>query len=127
MRRGQFIIEFTILLALAVLAGIIYLVSATSLLGDVSEQQRVTALNDVGYMVQDEVLLAETVDDGYLRTFTIPQTADRFAYQLTSDETSITLASGSTIITYPLPLVSGTFQKGKNTIAKNGAITVMPG
>ena len=127
MARGQFLLEFFILLAIAVLVGIIYLVSATSLFGAVSEDQRISSLDDIGYMVQDEVLLAESVDDGYSRSFVIPSSADRFAYVLSSDATSITLTSGARTITYPLPPVGGTFQKGKNIIAKNGNITVMPG
>ncbi len=115
------------LLAIAVLVGLIYLASAGSLMSDVSETQRISALNDVGYMVQDEVLLAESVSDGYARSFSIPATADRFTYAITSDNTSLTLTSGTTTITYPLPPVNGNFQKGQNIIVKNGTITVMPG
>jgi hypothetical protein len=127
MARGQFMMEFMILLSVGVLLGMTYIAVTSELFASTSERQRVTALNEVGYMVQDELMLAESVEDGYQRNFTIPSMADRFAYSMTNTATSLTLSSGSSSITYPLPRVSGTLQTGRNIILRNGNISVVPG
>jgi hypothetical protein len=129
-------LEFALATAFAVIIGVVYLASASSLLGEKSEEQRLTALNDIGYTIQDEVILASTVDDGYERTLTLPPWADRFGYDITTEPggRAVTLTSGKVIITYDLPQVDGSFQKGKNIIRKNDlrrtnniSITVVPG
>ena len=127
MRKGQFIMEFMILLAMAILLGSMYLAVTGQLFFSTSEEQRVSALNDVGYTVQDELMLAESVDDGYVRNFTIPSTADRFTFTISNDATSVTLVSGIASVTYPLPRINGTLAIGRNSVAKNGGLTVTPG
>lgn len=122
--RGQIVLEFLIIAGIAMLVAALYLAVGANLLSGKSEEQRVSALNNIGYMVQDEIILAGTVEDGYLRSFAIPQKADRFAYTLSNDETMLTLHSGSVIINYPLPRISGTLQQGENTIRKDGDIVV---
>jgi hypothetical protein len=124
MRHGQLAIEFVIMMGIAVIIGVLFLASANELFGRVSEEQRIESLNDVGYTIQDEVILALTVEDGYMRSFTIPQTADRFAYTINSTATGVTLTSGPVTITYPIPPVTGQFHKGINTIEKSGTVTV---
>ena len=119
--------EFMILLAMAILLGSMYLAVTGQLFLTTSEQQRVSALNDIGYMVQDELMLAESVDDGYARNFTIPTKADRFTYAISNDAASLTLVSGVASVTYSLPQISGTLAIGRNSITKNGALTVAPG
>jgi hypothetical protein len=127
MARAQFVLEFMILLALAVVIGITYFALTTDLLYDTSEQQRFEALNVIGYMVQDEMMLAETVEDGYVREITLPANADRFSYTLANSNRSLTLSSGAITLVYPLPLVNGTLQKGKNILQKDGALWVTAG
>lgn len=122
--KGQFAMEFIMMLAMAILIGMTFLVAAAGVLTDRSEEQRIAALNDVGYALQDEVILATTVSDGYRRTVVVPEQADRFTYTLSAGQTWVTLSSGSTTITYQLPPVTGAFQKGENTIAKDGTVTV---
>jgi hypothetical protein len=126
MARAQFVIEFSMILAVVVVIGMLYLAIATSILTDTSEQQRLFVLNDVGYGIQDEMLLAASVSDGYERTILVPVRADRFDYQIVDSNTTITLTSGVLSITYDLPLHSGTFVKGNNVIRKNGILQVNP-
>jgi hypothetical protein len=125
MARGQFILEFMILIALAIIVGTMYVALSTQLLADTSEDQRVRALNDVAFMIQDELILAESVDDGYMRNISVPDKADRFAYTLSYTTNSLELRSGNTILTYSLPPFNGSLQKGTNVIRRNGVLTVM--
>jgi electron transfer flavoprotein alpha subunit len=122
--RAQVLLEFLFILALALTIGITYLALSADLFHDRSEQQRTAVLNDVGFQIQDELLLAASVEDGYARNFTIPLMADRFDYSITNDATSVTLTSGLTTITYSLPAFAGNLSKGTNMVKKNGNITV---
>ncbi len=125
MRRAQLSIEFIIILSMAIIIGALFLASAADLFGRESEKQRIAALNDVGYRIQDEVILASDVTDGYERTFIVPDRADRFTYTLSGDATSVTLRSGPVTITYPLPTISGAVTKGSNVITKrNGEVAI---
>ncbi len=124
--RGQIVIEFLSFVAIAIIVAMLYLGVSGHLLRDTSEQQRLAALNDIGFRVQDEVILATSVADGYSRRFTIPDSADRFPYEITNDVDTVTLTSAGVAISYLIPDVSGTFQKGMNTIVKDGTIEVNP-
>jgi len=114
--------EFLFMLGFAIVLGMVYLAVANDLLVQKNDEQRVIALNDLGYMVQDEIITATTVDDGYIRTFIMPQAAGRFLYAVKNQtDTSITLNSGAATITYDLPFHAGSFTKGNNTIRKDSA------
>jgi len=122
--RGQIAVEFIIMFAFAAIIGLLFLLSAYSLLAGVNEDQRRTAIDEVGYAIQDEIILATTVQDGYHRTFLVPERADRFVYTLASTSTAVTLTSGTIIITYEHPEITGQIEKGRNTIEKDGPVTV---
>ncbi len=106
------------------LIGISYLAGVNNLLKDTSYQQKVTELNSIGYTVQDEVILATSMSDGYVRNFTVPKLAGRFTYAISSDSTSITLVSDDIKIIYDIPDFSGSIVKGNNIISKNGVLKI---
>jgi hypothetical protein len=112
--KAQIVLEFLLIISLAVIIGVMYIAVGTHIFVDVNEQQRVAALNDVGYLIQDEVVLAASVEDGYTRTFVLPQKADRFTYTITNSNTSVTLASADVTLSYPLPMLSGNLVMGAN-------------
>ena len=126
-RSAQIFFEFLIMLVVMLFIGMVYLATTRQLFIDVSEEQRATALSDVGYTIQDELIAAMGVEDGYHRVFTVPEKADRFSYTLTSDATSVSLTSGSMTMTFDLPVYVGNISKGMNAITKDGALTVVPG
>lgn len=125
--RGQVVIEFLIITGIAMIVGMLYLALSANLMMTKSEEQRIAALNDIGYMIQDEIILATTVQDGYSRTFTIPEKASRFTYEVAlTSPTTVTLQSGSVTANYRIPEVDAgsTLAKGENTITKRGAVEV---
>jgi hypothetical protein len=124
-RNAQLAIEFIMLMAMALIIGALFLASANQLFSDASDHQRVAAINDIGYSIQDEIILALEVTDGYERTLTLPDRADRFLYEIDSQPTRITITSGTVKISYDHPQITGAFTKGENTITKNnGEVTV---
>lgn len=116
--------EFVIMMAFAIIISMLFLASAAGLLVDTSEEQRLIEMDAIGYMIQDEVILAATVSDGYERTFEVPHEAGRFSYEIANDATTITLSSGSTTRTYDIPTMTGVFIKGKNKISNSEGIKV---
>ena len=124
--RAQIIVEFLVIIAAALFIGVLYLATANNLFTGIGDQQRVIALNDIGYNIQDEIILSMMVDDGYQRTFTLPNLAGPFPYTIQNDQTTVTLTSGSVTITYDLPQITGSFHIGKNTVTKNGSVVVTP-
>ncbi len=124
MREGQSAIEFVVMMALALCVGAVFLFAALESLTRSAQRERTAALNDVGYAIQDEVVLAASVQDGYSRTLTVPLLAGRFAYSIASDADAVTLSSGDVTITYPIPHVAGSFAKGANVLRKRGTIAV---
>ena len=97
---------------------------ANNIFAEKSEEQRILALNDVGYMIQDEIILATLVEDGYTRTILVPERADRFSYEVSSTPVSVVLTSGKVTMTYLIPNITGSVSKGHNTITKTGTVTV---
>lgn len=122
--KGQIALEFIIMVTAATIAGMLILSASSAIFTHRSEEQRIAALNDIGYMIQDEAILATTVTGGYRREIAIPEKADRFTYTISSENTSVTLRSAGTVITYPIPAVDGAFRKGTNIITQNGSVAV---
>lgn len=123
--RGQAALEFIMMMALALSVGALFLFVALESITRTAQRERTAALDDVGYMLQDEVVLATTVQDGYSRTITVPQLAGRFTYAVSSAPNAVTLSSGDVTITYPIPNVTGGFAKGTNTLRKRGTVEVV--
>ena len=127
MARAQVMMEFIFYVVVAVLVGVLFLALVGSFMRDVGDRQRRIALDDIGYRLQDECVTAESVSDGYSRNITIPSQADRFDYTLANDGQSISLTSGTISLSYRIPSLQGTFQKGRNVLHKDGSLRVVPG
>ncbi len=125
MRRAQYALEFVIMVSFGLIIGLIFMSVLAASLYDSSEEQRRSSLNDIGYHIQDELILASMVEDGYKRNISLPQKADRFTYTITSTPYGVTLGSGNQKLFFPTPEFSGGFSKGNIRITKEeGVITV---
>lgn len=124
MDKGQFAMEFIMMMAFAIVVSMLFLSASGGLLAERSEDWRTRELNEIGYLIQDELILAAQVTDGYTREFFLPEKAGRFPYALTSGTSTVTLTSGQTILTFDIPAILGTVHKGTVTISKQGNITV---
>ena len=73
--------------------------------------------------LQKEVLLAASVEDGYVRLFTIPiQLDNNINYTLTTKNYTITVVSANSIYTFTIPNSIGNVTKGPNKINKTGGV-----
>jgi len=118
--RGQSGFEFMFMMMLGLIVMGVLLVLIGRLTYTYSEEQRTATMMALGRQIQDELILAATVHEGYERSFTLPERVDRFDYIVTTSGTLLTIDSGRFTQSFRIPEVSGSLQIGINTIINQG-------
>ena len=120
-------------MGLAFFVILVFMISAYSVAKDTQDSKNYADLDDLGKSIQQELLLASTVEDGYTRIINIPQSINSGLYNISNGQVSnlqgfikFTYISDTPIeIYYITPLFEGNFTKGYNTIKKfNGSLYV---
>ena len=115
--------EFFVLSGLAFFVSIIFTIYAIDELKSITSQREYNLLKDLGIALQKEALIASSVEDGYLRTFTIPQTLQAtLEYSIQMSNTSLSIESAKTAFTASIPQLQGNFSKGANKIEKRDGV-----
>ena len=120
--KAQVSAEFFVLLGLAFLVAIAFEFASLSQLNDFTIKKESDAVKDLALKLQKELLVAATVEDGYVRAFTIPDTLDRINYTLTTRNSTITVESAHSLFIVAIPNAVGNVSKGTNTINKIGGV-----
>ncbi|MFP4118606.1 MAG: hypothetical protein ACLFTH_00970 [Candidatus Woesearchaeota archaeon] len=128
--KGQLETEFIILLIM----GFFILFTILAVLMSVSNSKRSEQfyyeINDLGKSVQQELLLASQVHDGYTRNFTIPRKLSSRTFNIhtgssSKAESHIIFAHDNQEIFFMIPKIHGTITTGTNTVTKrNGTLYV---
>ena len=125
-RKAQIAIEFMMIVALAMVVilaftGVLYYLSF-----NYSEEKNINRLRDLGYSLQNELILASEVEYGYERTIIIPEKIGTVAYSISQTTTDIVLRYKETELVFPIPAVTNSFSKGCNIVTKdiNGNVTI---
>jgi len=121
-RRAQIALEFAMMVMLAFIFLTVILVIVGYHVERAQKERRIAALQDEARTIQEELLLAASVPDGYERNLTLPERLDGEQYTVTNSEQTLTLTLEETILNEEIPPVSGTFVKGANTIRKRDGI-----
>ena len=124
--KAQLFTEFFIFLGLAFLISIAFEIASIDQLNDFRTQQESDAVKDLALKLQKELLIAANVEDGYVRTFEIPNKLDSINYSLTTlNNRTITVKSKNSLYMVAIPRAIGNVTKGTNKINKtNGVIYV---
>jgi len=120
--KAQVSVEFFILMGMAFLIAIAFEIAALDQLKDFRVQRESDSVKDLAIKLQKEVLIAASVEDGYIREFTIPNNLDSVNYTLTTLNYTITVESKNSIYTISIPNSAGNVTKGSNTINKTGGV-----
>jgi len=136
MRKAQASIEVVLLISFMALVSAVFLLAINERITWIQKQKDLKLIEDMSSVIGDEITLALGVEDGYSRTFEIPQTLRGINY-------SVELWSSSTMKTKHSELVlqyvnftkryetvrilpkkvNGIIYKGKNNITKeNGTV-----
>lgn len=129
-KKAQVAIEFLLLLSLSFFVVIALLAAVLSVSKTDTSIKVYTDLDDLGKSLQQEVLLASQMEDGYVRRINLPETVNGADYNVSIGHAAsyndyISLTYDTIDIYYIIPPTNGTFSKGTNYIKKNdGALRV---
>lgn len=123
--KAQVSIEFVIFVAVGFIILLIFIASSMARLNEFNSEKEFILLKDVAYKVQNEIVLASVVNDGFSRTFIIPDRLETISYNISISGRTIIAQSSNYDYVLQLPDVNGTLVKGNNTIKKIGGIVLI--
>jgi len=124
-RKAQVVMEFMIMITLAMIviiavASVVYYLSY-----QYSEEKNIERLTDLGYSLQNELILASEVEYGYERTVEIPDKVGVADYSIGAAANAIVITYREDDLLFLVPNVTGSFSKGTNTIRKTDPNTII--
>ena len=125
MQKAQIATEFVLMVGLALVVVLALLAVLSVLVSDYSEEKNLKKLEDLGYSIQAELILASEVEPGYERSFEIPDRVGGIDYSLSQTANDMVIAYKGNEFIFPIPEVSGTLAKGPNTVRKTNANTIV--
>ncbi|HLG24186.1 MAG TPA: hypothetical protein VI564_04640 [Candidatus Nanoarchaeia archaeon] len=120
--KSQISVEFLMLIGLAAIIAIAFQYVSLSQIIDFKSINEKEAVKDVAIKIQREILLATSVEDGYVRTFEIPDKLGDANYTITLQNSTLTVQSKEGLYFVRVPKISGNLSKGYNTINKTGGV-----
>ena len=121
-QKSQAPLEFMILTGILFFLLFLLILHQLSGAKDVSRQKESELVYDLALKLQEEIKTASLVEDGYFRDFTIPSKLDNFDYALAVSNGFLTVQTGNSIYTTRIPNITGTINKGANSIKKSGGV-----
>ena len=135
MKKAQSSIEVALLVGFMFLVFNVFLLVIAQRMVDVQDQKDQALIGDMSSVIESEIVLAAGVEDGYSRTFEIPQTLKGINYSVKLINSTTMKTNYSELVleyvdftkTYEtvkkLPKnVDGVINKGKNKIVKKAGI-----
>jgi hypothetical protein len=87
-------------------------------IASLSKEREFLAVKDSAIVIQNELVLAAQVEDGYKRSITVPDEINGKPYTLNLINNSLTLSTDRSTYSVRIPKVRGTLDKGINNITK---------
>lgn len=125
--KSQITTEFMVLVGLAIMMSIILISLATSQINDLYDSRKYLLMRDVALRIQNEIISASKVQDGYIRQFKLPTNINNKNYDILINGNALTIRMEG--IDYNLIIldITGNLNKGTNTIKKtSGVIQLNP-
>ncbi len=118
--RAQSSMEFFTLIGLAFLMTILFVAASANEMREFKDQKEFFLIKDLALKLQKEVTIAASVEDGYERSFTLPERLENNVdYFTIIRNNTITINSSKTVFSVRVPITFGkNFTKGDNTIEK---------
>ena len=126
MKRGQIAMEFVLMLISLIVLITFMAWVAYYYITDYSEARNIRMVQDLGYALQNEVILSYNVEPGYVRTILVPSTLGDFPVILSSTPNEIILTYKGSDVLFRVPLIEGSFTSGANVLRKleNGSVRI---
>jgi len=126
-KKGQTAIEFLILVMTLLFLFVILFYAVNERVSDLKMEKLAVSLNELALSVQEEINLAESSTDGYMREFFLPQNVNGYDYTAEIIEGYIYIKTNDekNAVALPVAPVLGDVQIGSNLIRKeNDVITL---
>ncbi len=120
--KAQVAVEFLYVMAFIMIIGGVLIAVVGNEIGDKKDQELLREVRDEARKARQEVFIAADVEDGYQREFEVPQRVNNQEYNLTISDNTLSAFSGVIGVVYSAPTVQGQFQKGTNTIRREGGV-----
>ena len=118
-KKSQSSMEFFTLVGFAFLTSIIIIAVSVSEIKEFRDKKEFNLIKDLGLKLQKEVAIANYVENGYQRTFDIPQKLEgSFNYTIINTNSTIIINATKTSFSAAMPFVEGNFTKGSNKITR---------
>ena len=125
MKKAQVTIEFVSMVIISLVVCLFILGLLSSWHRDSSNEYRQSRIRLLGYEIQEELILASEVHEGYNRTFVIPEKILNYNYTINNTFNRLILSSHDEEFYFPIPLVQGNLSKGENNILNKGGVVVI--
>jgi len=120
--KSQSSVEFFALAGVSFIVVILFVAASASEMKEFSNNREFIMVKDLALKIQKEVSIASSVEDGFKREFTLPETFDDGAngvqYTISNNEKTATVFSSKMVFAVAIHTVIGNFTKGTNTIEK---------
>ena len=127
MKTAQSAIEFFTFTGMAFVAVIFFVAISVNEVREFRDAKEFFLIKDLAFKLQKEVSIANSVENGYERSFTLPDKLENIVdYFITIRNNTLTINSSKTVFSVAIVNVTGDFTKGSNKIEKrtNGRIYV---
>lgn len=119
--KAQSSMEFFVLMGLSFFAAAIFIAASVNEVKEFNDEKNFFLIRDVTLKLQKEATIAASVEEGYERSFELPDKLEsRLDYYIITGNTSITVNSSKAVFSAAIPKVIGNFTKGSNKIENIG-------
>jgi hypothetical protein len=124
-KKSQVAVEFILMVSLALITLLVLIGVLYYLFFNYSEENNINKLNDLGYSLQSEIILASEVEPGYERNITMPEDVGGADYSIRISDEEVVITYRGMDFLFAIPQVSGIINtKGNHVIRKTGASTI---
>lgn len=114
--------QFLVLIGIVFVVFIIFVVGFAERYNDIRKEKEFVAIRDIGLKVHAEVSIAQSVEDGFIRSFTLAETSSGYNYSLSLVSNILTVVGENHEYSVVLAPFVGTVKKGLNTISRSGGV-----
>lgn len=124
--KAQTSVEFVLFISVIFLVMLLLISATIYYVKQYSKEKELAVIQREAEIVKNEVYLASTVEEGYVRTFLIAPDSDEPSFNMSQQNNTIIFFTASHEYTADLGVkINGTLRMGSNTIRNiNGAVYV---
>jgi|TARA_B100002003_G_C13844029_1_gene414089 uncharacterized protein (UPF0333 family) len=117
-KKSQIAMEFMLLSGIALILAIIFVSLSISQIKDLYTTKEYLLLKDVALKIQNEISIASYAENGYSRSFKLPDKINNRDYNITIVNNSLTVWTDTSLFFVRVINITGSLTNGTNEISK---------